>query len=171
MCRHRLAAAALGIALSGCNPDKGAHETGKVFLTKAQNEGTMRRANGQTHVTSYEPTPYDVIADGPSLLEVRVDETFTGDIEGEGTVRVIQAARKDGSASFTGIERVRGKVGGRKGSFLLQLEGTVSGKKMNARWFVVPGSGTEELGSLHGQGGFEAQLGQHGTIWLDYAFE
>jgi hypothetical protein len=35
----------------------------------------------------------------------------------------------------------------------------------------VPGSGTGELRGLLGDGGFKAELGQHGTIWLDYYFE
>jgi hypothetical protein len=39
----------------------------------------------------------------------------------------------------------------------------------NAR--PAPGSGTGELRGLRGDGGFKAELGQHGTIWLDYDFE
>jgi hypothetical protein len=129
------------------------------------------RATGHTHVNSFEPTPYDEMADGPSLAENRVNETFTGDIEGEGTVRVIQAARKDGSGVFVGIERVRGTVGGRKGSFLLQVNGTDLGKERKAEWFVVPNSGTGDLKGLRGEGGFKAQRGEQGSIWLDYSFE
>ena len=111
------------------------------------------------------------MADGASLLEIRINETFTGDIEGDGTVRVIQAARKDGSATFVGIERVRGAVGDRKGSFLLQTSGTLLGKEVTAEWFVVPGSGTGDVVGLRGEGGFKAQLGEHGSTWLDYYFE
>jgi len=33
-----------------------------------------------------------------------------------------------------------------------------------------PPSGTDQLKGLQGKGGFEAQLGQHGSIWLDYSF-
>ena len=132
---------------------------------------TKRRATGHTEVKSYEPTPYDEIADGPSLLEIRVNETFTGDIEGEGSARVIQAMHKGGSATLVGIERVRGAVGGRKGSFLLQTKGMLTGKELEAEWFVVPQSGTGDLKGLRGEGGFKAQLGEHGSIWLDYSFE
>jgi hypothetical protein len=143
--------------------------------SEAKRNATMteikHRATGQTRVESYEPTPYDESADGPSLVEVRVDETFTGDIEGEGTVRVTQAVRKNGSATFTGIERVRGAISGRNGSFLLQVSGTLLGKELKAEWFVVPGSGTGELEGLRGDGGFKAQVGRHGSIWLDYQFE
>jgi hypothetical protein len=132
---------------------------------------TKLRATGRTEVKSYRPTPYDEQADGPSLLEIRVSETFSGDIEGEGTVRVTQALRKDGSASLVGIERVRGAIGVRKGTFLLQVSGELVGKELKADWFVVPGSGTGDLRGLRGEGGFKAQVGEQGSIWLDYYFE
>jgi hypothetical protein len=138
--------------------------------------GTMadkpkHHATGRTDVKSYAPTPFDDVADGPSLVEVQLTETFHGDIEGESIVRVIQAAQKNGSLSFVGLQRVRGSVGGRTGSFLLQPSGTVVGKETQAEWFVVPGSGTGELKGLRGDGGFKAQLGEHGSFWLDYYFE
>jgi hypothetical protein len=130
-----------------------------------------RRANGRTEVKAYVPSSFDEIADGPSLVEVQLTETFSGDIEGESIVRVIQAANADGSMSFVGLQRVRGAIDGRSGSFLLQPTGTVIGKETNAAWFVVPGSGTGDLKGLRGKGGFKAQLGEHGSFWLDYYFE
>jgi uncharacterized protein DUF3224 len=69
------------------------------------------------------------------------------------------------------MERVRGSLGGRKGSFLLQDAGTLVGKTVSGAWFVVPGSGTGELAGLRGEGGFTAELGQRAVIWLDYRFE
>jgi Protein of unknown function (DUF3224) len=130
-----------------------------------------RRAAGRIAVTSYEPTVFDELPGGPALSDIRVAETFSGEIEGDGVVHFVQAARADGSASFVGIERVRGSIHGKKGSFLLQDHGTLVGKQVKGEWFVVPGSGTGELQGLRGEGGFEAELGQHATIWLDYDFE
>lgn len=128
-------------------------------------------AIGQTTVKTYEPTAFDEVPGAPTLSDIRVTETFSGDIEGDGVAHVVQAARADGAASFAGIERVRGSIGGKTGSFLLQVHGTVVRKEMKAEWFVVPGSSTAELRGLRGEGGFKAELGQHGAIWLDYDFE
>lgn len=130
-----------------------------------------QRATGRTEVNTYVRAAFDEIADGPALVEVQLTETFHGDIEGQATVRVIQAANKDGTMSFVGLQRVRGSIAGRAGSFLLQPSGTVVGKDTRAKWFVVPGSGTGELKGLRGEGGFNAQLGEHGTFWLDYDLE
>jgi hypothetical protein len=54
---------------------------------------------------------------------------------------------------------------------LLQTNGSLLGKEVKAEWFVVPGSGTGDLRGLRGEGGFKAQLGEHGSVWLDYYFE
>src|SRR4051812_36604264 len=128
-------------------------------------------ATGHIEVKTYEPKPFDEVPGGPSLVDVHITETFSGDIQGEGTARFIQAIRQDGSASFVGVERVRGAIGGRKGSFLLQDSGTLVGNEVKGVWLVVPGSGTDELAGLRGAGGFEAQLGQRASVWLDYEFE
>jgi hypothetical protein len=181
MNRYLLAVAVFAVGFNGCNKATGANENANptaavsAAQVKAEGSATMtgrkRRANGQTKVRRYQPRTYDEVADGPSLVEVQVNETFTGDITGEGTIRVTQAVRKDRSATFTGIERVRGAVGDRKGSFLLQVSGALVNKELTAEWFVVSGSGTGELAGLRGEGGFKAQVGEHGSIWLDYWFE
>jgi hypothetical protein len=128
-------------------------------------------ATGRIDVKTYKPQPYEEVAEGPNLVEIHVTETFSGDIEGEGVVRFLQAERKDGSASFVGIERVTGSLGDRTGSFLLQDAGALEGTTVKGEWFVIPGSGTGDLSGLRGEGGFTAELGQHASITLDYWFE
>ncbi len=129
------------------------------------------RATGKIEVKTWDETPYNQVDGGPKLVRVAVTETFSGDIEGDGEVTFIQVVRADGSASFVGVERVTGRVGGRSGSFVLQDEGTLEGGTVKGTWFVVPGSGTGELQGLRGEGGFEAALGQHASINLEYSFE
>jgi Protein of unknown function (DUF3224) len=129
------------------------------------------RANGVITVHKYEPDAYESPAEGPVLNRIHVEERFSGDIEADGVTEFLQAAHADGSASFVGIERVIGTLGGRAGTFLLQDAGTVTGSVVNGDWFVVPGSGTGELTGLRGEGGFRASLGENAQVFLDYWFE
>ena len=129
------------------------------------------RASAVITVHKYEPAAYDQPADGPVLTRIHVEETFSGDITGDGVVEFLQAAGADGAASFVGIERVTGTVGGRAGTFLLQDAGTVAGDVVSGDWFVIPGSGTGKLAGLRGQGGFRATLGESAQVHLDYWFE
>lgn len=128
-------------------------------------------ATAVINVRKYEPAPYEEPAEGPVLTRIHVEESFSGDIEGSGVVEFLQASLPDGTASFVGIERVTGTIAGRNGSFLLQDAGTVEAGIVSGTWFVIPGSGTEELTGLRGTGGFRANLGEGADITLDYWLE
>jgi hypothetical protein len=134
-------------------------------------EAKKKHATGRIEVGGYEPKPYEEPSDGPALVEIHVREKFIGDIEGEGVARFLQAQGQDGSASFVGIERVSGRIGGREGTFLLQDAGTVEGKTVTGEWFVIPKSGTGGLEGLRGEGSFTAELGQGAETALDYWFD
>jgi hypothetical protein len=128
-------------------------------------------ATGRINVKTYEPAPYEQPDDGPALVRIHVEEDFTGEIRGSGVATFLQTTIGDDEASFVGVERVTGSVGGRSGTFVLQDQGTLKEAVVSGDWFVVPGSGTGELEGLRGQGGFKAALGQSADITLDYWFE
>jgi Protein of unknown function (DUF3224) len=67
-------------------------------------EGAVR-ANAVITVDTYEPVAYEQPAEGPVLTRIHVQERLSGDLQGDGVVEFLQAARADGSASFVGIER------------------------------------------------------------------
>jgi Protein of unknown function (DUF3224) len=100
-------------------------------------------------------------------MELRLLEHFTGDIDGESPVRALQVLRDDKSASVVSVQRFRGTLGGRQGTFVLQGAEIVENGKIRATWFVVPGSGTGNLSGLRGEGDFGK--GSRGT--LNYWFE
>jgi len=131
---------------------------------------TRARAKAKITVQSSEAKPYDQTA-SPALMEIRLSETFTGDIDGESPVRALQTVRDDHSASLVSVQRFRGKLGGRQGTFVLQGSEIVENGKIKATWFVVPGSGTGDLSGIRGEGGFEGDFGKRSEGTLDYWFE
>ena len=133
---------------------------------------TAPRASAKAKITvqSSEAKPYDQTV-SPALMEVCLSETFTGDIEGVSPVRALQVLRDDKSASLVSVQRFRGNLGGRQGTFVLQGSEIVENGKIKATWLVVPGSGTGELTGLRGEGGFEGQFGKGSEGTLDYWFE
>ena len=128
-------------------------------------------ATATFEVKAWDEKPYDEIDEGPKLTRASVTKSFSGDIEGEGTVEYLMIHRDDGSASFVGLERVVGRVGDRSGSFVLQHTGTFEGGTAKTTWFVVPGSGTGDLRGLRGEGGFASAHAERYSITLDYDFE
>ncbi len=130
------------------------------------------RAHARAKITvrSFEAKPYDQSA-GPALSEIRLTETFAGDINGESPVTALQTLRNDRSASLVSLQRFRGKLGGRQGTFVLQGSEIVANGRIKATWFVVPGSGTGDLSGLRGEGGFEGEFGKGSDGTLEYWFE
>ena len=128
------------------------------------------RAKAKITVRSSEVEPYDQTV-SPALVEVRLTETFAGDIEGESPVRALQVLRDDKSACLVSMQRFRGRLGGRHGTFVLQGSEIVENGKIKATWSVVPGSGTGGISGLRGEGGFEGEFGRRSNGTLDYWFE
>ena len=125
-----------------------------------------QRAVGRINVSSYNAQPHDG-AGAFSVADVQVTEEFSGDLVGAGSARFISAMEAGkGATHFTGIEHFLGKLGNRSGSFLMKNSGTVTGDVLHSTWQVIPGSGTEELAGLCGEGGCDPN-----GYALEYWFE
>lgn len=128
------------------------------------------RAIAKITVQSSEAKPYDQAA-SPALVEIRLNETFSGDMEGASPVRALQVLQEDKTAHLASMQRFSGTLSGRQGTFVLQGSEIVENGKIAATWFVVPGSATGELAGLRGEGGFVGDFGKGSDGTLDYWFE
>jgi hypothetical protein len=146
------------------NPQMNDHESNHAV------ERARTHAEATITVHSSEAKPYDQTV-SPALMEIHLNETFTGDINGESPVRALEVKRDDKSACLVSLQRFRGKLGGRDGTFVLQGQEIVENGKVKATWFVVPRSGTGDLSGLCGEGGFEGEFGKGSKGTLDYWFE
>lgn len=131
---------------------------------------TRLHAEAKVVVHSSQSTPFEETT-GPALMGIAIQESFAGEIDGDSTVRALRVRHNDGSGSQVSLQRVSAQLGGRKGTFVLQGSGRVENGTVKATWFVVPGSGTEELVGLCGAGGFAGEFGKGSSATLDYWFE
>ena len=127
-------------------------------------------ATAKIAVQNSETDLYDE-TESPTLAELRLNEVFSGEWEGESQVRALQVLRVDKSICMVSMQRFRGTLRGRRGTFILEGSETVEDKKITAKWSVVPGSGTGDLSGLRGEGGFQGDFGKGSNGWLDYWFE
>jgi hypothetical protein len=126
------------------------------------------RASSTFQVTNWVEKPFDeVTAGGPKLTRASVTKIFRGDLEGDGTVTYLMVHRPDGTAAFTGVERVIGRLAGKTGTFVLEHQGTFENGTAKATCRVVVGSGTGDLEGLRGEGRFEAD-GREAPFDLEY---
>lgn len=78
---------------------------------------------------------------------------YQGDLQGESRTEYLMVYRADGSASYTGLERIEGTLNGRSGSFVIQGSGVYDpgAKTASTDSIIVEGSGTGELASIRGK--------------------
>jgi hypothetical protein len=111
-----------------------------------------QRAVGRIEVTNFEATPR-IDGGAFTISEATVTEEFAGDLVGVGSMRLVMVNEPGGATHFTGMEQFLGKVGDRSGSFVFQNSGQLESGELRSEWRVIPGSGTEELAGLRGEGG------------------
>jgi hypothetical protein len=126
------------------------------------------RAEGTFLITGWDENTYEELEDGAKLTKAHVLEDLAGDLQGTGTWESLMCYRDDGTADYTGFQRVVGRIGDRSGSFVLQTNGTYDGTDAKTDWVVVAGSGTDDLRGLTGEGSAVAGHGMSGTFTLDY---
>lgn len=138
----------------------------------AREKTSMRKqAKATFGITSWDEKPYSEIKGSPKLTRASVAKSYQGDIEGEGKLEYLMMYRSAGSASFTGLERLTGSIGGRSGSFVLQHTGTFEDGVAKVTLSVIPGSGTGELRGMKGEGEFSVGHEPPYAMTLDYHFE
>ena len=98
----------------------------------------------------------------PTLGRLSLDKQFHGDLEGTSRGQMLTAGTDvEGSAGYVAIERVRGTLHGRRGTFALQHSGTMTRGAPSLTIRVVPDSGTEELAGLSGKMSITIAEGRH----------
>lgn len=123
--------------------------------------------NATFKIASWDEEPFDEPENGPKLTRAHVRRSFHGDLSGTGNLMYLMT-HLDTGASFIGLEKVVGSLGGRKGSFVLRHTGTYDGEKATSEYEVVPGSGTDEFAGLSGTGGFSAGHAEEHDMTFDY---
>lgn len=125
-------------------------------------------AKSRFAIQSWEEKAYSEGDNVPKLTRASVTKAFTGDLEGEGKVEYLMMYRSDGSASFVGLERVTGGIGGKVGTFVLHRTGVFENGQAKESYTVVPGSGTGDLRGLKGDGSSDVGHGMEHPFELHY---
>jgi hypothetical protein len=138
-----------------------------ISNTRRGSEGRLEamstRIEATFEVANWEETPFDEGVGVSKLSEALVEKTYSGAIEGTSTTKWLMAYAPDKTATFVGIERVRGVVDGKRGTLVLLHDGTFEDGVARADLRVV--SGTDELKDVTGTGAFEAKPA--GSVSLD----
>ena len=132
--------------------------------TEPKQEKAMTKARGTFEVKL---SPQDQGADMP-LARMTIDKEFQGDLVGTSKGQMLTASSSSvkNSAGYVAIEKVTGTLNGRRGSFYLQHNATMTRGVGDLTIIVIPDSGTDQLVGLRGKMNIIIAEGKH-----SYEFE
>jgi hypothetical protein len=128
----------------------------------------MAQASGSFTVASWDENTYQELSDNGKLTKATVTFGLTGDLAGEATWDAVMCYRPDGTATYTGMQRVDGQLAGVDGSFVVRADGDFVNGEARSRWQVIAGSGTGGLSGLTGSGTAVATAEPPGQYILEY---
>ena len=100
--------------------------------------------------------------EGCMLGRLSIEKTFKGDLEGTGKGEMLTGGDpKSGSAGYVAMEQGTGTLHGKKGTFLLQHNGSMNRGEQSLTVTVVADSGTDELVGLTGTLTIKIEDGKH----------
>jgi Protein of unknown function (DUF3224) len=116
-------------------------------------------------IANWDETPFEDGDEASKLTEALVSKKYTGDVEGTSVTKWLLAYAPDKTATYVGIEHIKGTVGGKRGGLVLLHDGVFSDGVATATLRVV--SGTDELAGAVGTGKFRADPAGALTLDLD----
>lgn len=132
-----------------------------LMFTPAVQEAPMTRHATGTFDVSITPVqpPGDAAPDNPGRMTL--SKTFHGGIAGTAEGEMLGIMGPEQSGAYVAMERVRGTLDGRTGTFALVHRGLMDKGAQDLLITVVPGSGTGELTGLTGVFHLTIEGGEH----------
>ena len=115
----------------------------EINMNTAQSQTALRtrtRATAKIIVQNSEAKPYDQTV-SPALVEMRLSETFTGDIDGESPVRALQVLRDDRSACLVSVQRFHGKLADARAPSCFKVQKPSRTERSLRHGLLFPGRG------------------------------
>ena len=120
-------------------------------------------------VDAWDEQPWDTVDGQPKMTRAEVKKSFQGDLQGTSRLQYLMTYREDGTADVVAMERIRGSLGGKRGTFVLSHVGAFVNGAASGTWKIVDGSGTDELEGITGSSAFSIPQGEEEFPFaLDY---
>jgi hypothetical protein len=124
---------------------------------RSQEHKSMNEVSGEFDVKI---TPVETGDDKMGMMTL--DKQYHGDLDATGTGRMLTGMTAvKGSGAYVAIERVKGKLRGAEGTFLVYHTGVMAKGAQSLSIHVVPDSGTGGLAGIEGEMHIKIADGKH----------
>lgn len=128
------------------------------------------QAKGEFEVTRIPQGELEA-GNGTSIGHSRFEKRFHGPLDATSVVHMLAVmSATPGSGAYVAIERIDGRLDGRRGSFFAQHNGVMDRGKPSLDLTVVPDTGTDALTGLRGRIAIDIVDGKH-FYTFDYTLD
>jgi len=127
-------------------------------------------ASAVFHITDGYEESFSKNENGQKLTTGKFFIFYEGEIAGESVLMELKNYLNDKKATIYGLERFNGTIAGKSGSFVLEHSGTFENNVITSVRKIVPGSGTNELAGVRGEGVFNSSESKEFHLTLQYSF-
>jgi hypothetical protein len=110
------------------------------------------RATSKVDIKSWNEETTLELEGGRKLTRASITCAHSGAIQGESSLEYLMVYRADGTASYVGLEHIKGTLSGKNGGFTVQHTGEWQDNAAHTSLSIVPGSGTGDLEGIRGTG-------------------
>jgi hypothetical protein len=137
--------------------------------THGQKGATMAKHASGTFDVKIVPQKDEGVGDA-TIGRMSIDKQYHGDLEGTGLGQMLagMAGEVKDSGAYVAIERVRGTLQGRTGSFAVHHRGVMTRGAQDLAITIIPDSGTGELTGITGTMTIDIRDGKH-FYGIDYS--
>ena len=130
------------------------------------------QAKAKLVIKSAEERSFGDATNAPKLGKYSAIVAYEGDLVGEGTVAELKTYLRRNFSMIYGLERFRGRLGEKSGTFVFQRTGKVEENVLTMRWDIIPHSGTGDLKNLIGAVQVQGEPGaKEFSIALEYELD
>jgi len=121
--------------------------------------------SGTYKTTNWHEQEHSQVEHGPRLTVAEKETAIEGGIQGKATLRYSTVYLSDGSNLFTGHMCIRGRIGDREGSLVVEDRGTGTADRASGTWKILSGSASGDLVGLRGEGAWKSEKGNESVAY------
>ncbi|WOH38330.1 DUF3224 domain-containing protein [Thalassotalea fonticola] len=126
-----------------------------------------KNLTGLFQITQWNEECHLVFDEGGKQCCAQIKQTYSGDIEGDSSLKYLMNYRTESTACFVGFEVINATIDGKKGRIVLRHDGVFEQGVASSHFKIISENCSDDFKGIHGSGSFaSAENGQ-----ANYQFE
>lgn len=109
---------------------------------------------GTFQITQWDEESHIVFDEGGKQSYAQIKQTYSGDIEGNSSIKYLMNYKTETTACFVGYEVMDIEIDGKKGRMILRHDGVFEQGVASSKFNIIAENSTGELKDINGSGSF-----------------